>query len=296
MTTLTSPSSITLKQRLREYGLLMRVDRPVGTLLLLWPTLWALWIAARGWPSLLVMTVFCGGVFLMRSAGCVINDYADRDFDPHVTRTKNRPLAQKRVSTKEALALAAGLALTAFVLVLSMNPLTIGMSTVGVLLAGTYPFMKRYTHLPQVHLGVAFGWAIPMAFAATLNEVPVTAWILFLVTVLWTTAYDTMYGMVDRKDDVKIGVKSTAILFGRADRAIVGLLQLAVVMGLALVGWREGLSVPYFMGLAIASMLAVYQQYLIRDRDEKACFRAFLNNNGFGAAIFAGLFADFAFT
>ncbi len=296
MTTLTSPSSITLKQRLREYGLLMRVDRPVGTLLLLWPTLWALWIAARGWPSLLVMTVFCGGVFLMRSAGCVINDYADRDFDPHVTRTKNRPLAQKRVSTKEALALAAGLALTAFALVLSMNPLTIGMSTVGVLLAGTYPFMKRYTHLPQVHLGVAFGWAIPMAFAATLNEVPVTAWILFLVTVLWTTAYDTMYGMVDRKDDVKIGVKSTAILFGRADRAIVGLLQLAVVMGLALVGWREGLSVPYFMGLAIASMLAVYQQYLIRDRDEKACFRAFLNNNGFGAAIFAGLFADFAFT
>ena len=296
MTTLTSPSSITLKQRLREYGLLMRVDRPVGTLLLLWPTLWALWIAARGWPSLLVMTVFCGGVFLMRSAGCVINDYADRNFDPHVTRTKNRPLAQKRVSTKEALALAAGLALTAFALVLSMNPLTIGMSTVGVLLAGTYPFMKRYTHLPQVHLGVAFGWAIPMAFAATLNEVPVTAWILFLVTVLWTTAYDTMYGMVDRKDDVKIGVKSTAILFGRADRAIVGLLQLAVVMGLALVGWREGLSVPYFMGLAIASMLAVYQQYLIRDRDEKACFRAFLNNNGFGAAIFAGLFADFAFT
>lgn len=232
----------------------------------------------------------------MRSAGCVINDYADRNFDPHVTRTKNRPLAQKRVSTKEALALAAGLALTAFALVLSMNPLTIGMSTVGVLLAGTYPFMKRYTHLPQVHLGVAFGWAIPMAFAATLNEVPVTAWILFLVTVLWTTAYDTMYGMVDRKDDVKIGVKSTAILFGRADRAIVGLLQLAVVMGLALVGWREGLSVPYFMGLAIASMLAVYQQYLIRDRDEKACFRAFLNNNGFGAAIFAGLFADFAFT
>jgi len=296
MTTLTSPSPKTLnwKQRLREYGLLMRVDRPVGTLLLLWPTLWALWIAARGWPEPLVMVVFCAGVFLMRSAGCVINDYADRDIDPHVARTKNRPLAQRRVSSKEALLLAAGLALTAFVLVLSMNTLTIAMSGVGVLLAATYPFMKRYTHLPQVHLGAAFGWAIPMAFAATLCAVPTTAWLLFIVTVLWTTAYDTLYAMVDREDDRKIGVKSTAILFGDADRLIVGLLQLAVLVGLVLVGLREAFALPYYVGLAVAAGLAGYQQYLIRDRDTQRCFQAFLNNNWFGAAVFAGLFAQFA--
>lgn len=295
MTTLISPSPKTLnwKQRLRQYGLLMRVDRPVGTLLLLWPTLWALWIAARGWPDALVMVVFCAGVFLMRSAGCVINDYADRDIDPHVARTKNRPLAQKRVSTKEALLLFATLALTAFALVLSMNLLTIAMSAVGVVLAATYPFMKRYTHLPQVHLGAAFGWAIPMAFAATLDAVPVTAWLLFIITVLWTTAYDTMYAMVDRKDDRKIGVKSTAILFGDADRLIVGLLQLAVLAGLVLVGVREGLTLSYYLGLAVASVLAVYQQYLIRDRDTQRCFQAFLNNNWFGAAVFVGLFAEF---
>lgn len=296
MTTLISPSPKTLnwKQRLREYGLLMRVDRPVGTLLLLWPTLWALWIAARGWPEPLVMVVFCAGVFLMRSAGCAINDYADRDIDPHVARTKNRPLAQRRVSSKEALLLAAGLALTAFVLVLSMNTLTIAMSGVGVLLAATYPFMKRYTHLPQVHLGAAFGWAIPMAFAATLGEVPITAWLLFIVTVLWTTAYDTLYAMVDREDDRKIGVKSTAILFGDADRLIVGLLQLAVLAGLVLIGLREALTLPYYTGLAVAAGLAGYQQYLIRDRDTQRCFQAFLNNNWFGAAVFAGLFAQFA--
>lgn len=296
MTTLISPSpkALNWKQRLREYGLLMRVDRPVGTLLLLWPTLWALWIAARGWPDPLVMVVFCADVFLMRSAGCVINDYADRDIDPHVARTKNRPLAQRRVSSKEALLLAAGLALTAFVLVLSMNTLTIAMSAVGVLLAATYPFMKRYTHLPQVHLGAAFGWAIPMAFAATLGAVPTTAWLLFIVTVLWTTAYDTLYAMVDREDDLKIGVKSTAILFGDADRLIVGLLQLAVLAGLVLVGLREGLTLPYYIGLAVAAGLAGYQQYLIRDRDTQRCFQAFLNNNWFGAAVFAGLFVQFA--
>lgn len=296
MTTLTSPSPKILnwKQRLREYGLLMRVDRPVGTLLLLWPTLWALWIAARGWPELLVMVVFCAGVFLMRSAGCVINDYADRDIDPHVARTKNRPLAQRRVSSKEALLLAGGLALTAFVLVLSMNMLTIAMSAVGVLLAATYPFMKRYTHLPQVHLGAAFGWAIPMAFAASLGAVPTTAWLLFIVTVLWTTAYDTLYAMVDREDDLKIGVKSTAILFGDADRLIVGVLQLAVLAGLVLVGLREAFALPYYVGLTVAAGLAAYQQYLIRDRDPQRCFQAFLNNNWFGAAVFAGLFAHFA--
>jgi len=287
--------TLTWRQRLREYGLLMRIDRPIGILLLLWPTLWALFIAARGMPDLLVLFVFSTGVFLMRSAGCVINDYADRDIDGHVERTRNRPLAQKRVSTKEAILLFVVLSLTAFALVLSMNTLTIMMSFVGAALAASYPFMKRFTHLPQIHLGAAFGWSVPMAYAAQAEAVPVEAWLLFLVTLLWTTAYDTMYAMVDREDDLKIGVKSTAILFGEADRVIIGALQFLVLLGLALIGYRIGAGIAFYCGLVVAAGFVIYQLILIKDRDRGLCFKAFLNNNWFGMAVFGGIFVNFLF-
>ena len=219
-----------MKERLIQYARLMRLDRPIGIYLLLWPTLWALWIAGEGSPDALVVFVFIAGVTLMRSAGCVINDYADRNFDPHVERTRNRPIAAGRIKPKEALALFAVLCLLAFGLVLLMNRLTILLSLVGVMLAATYPFMKRYTHLPQVYLGAAFGWAVPMAFAAQTGTVPKEAGLLFVATVLWATAYDTMYGMVDREDDVKIGVKSTAILFGDSDRVIIAIIQILLIV------------------------------------------------------------------
>lgn len=294
METIQTPT-LTWRQRLREYGLLMRIDRPIGILLLLWPTLWALFIAARGMPDLLVLFVFSTGVFLMRSAGCVINDYADRDIDGHVERTRNRPLAQKRVSTKEAILLFVVLSLTAFALVLSMNTLTIMMSFVGAALAASYPFMKRFTHLPQIHLGAAFGWSVPMAYAAQAEAVPVEAWLLFLVTLLWTTAYDTMYAMVDREDDLKIGVKSTAILFGEADRVIIGALQFLVLLGLALIGYRIGAGIAFYCGLVVAAGFVIYQLILIKDRDRGLCFKAFLNNNWFGMAVFGGIFVNFLF-
>lgn len=288
-----SPLALTPKEKLHEYGLLMRVDKPIGILLLLWPTWWALWIAGEGFPDLLVFAVFTAGVFLMRSAGCVINDYADRDFDGHIERTKNRPLAQKRVKPKEALLLFVALALTAFCLVLFMNTLTILLSFVGALLAASYPFMKRYTNLPQLVLGAAFAWSIPMAFAAQTNSVPAVAWLLFFATIFWTTAYDTMYAMVDRKDDLKIGVKSTAILFGENDRLIIGLLQFSTILLLLLAGIYLELSSLYYISLFVASGLALYQQHLIKNRDEKLCFTAFLNNNWFGMAVFGGLFAHY---
>ncbi len=275
--------------RLREYALLMRLHRPIGTLLLLWPVLWALWIAAGGFPDPAVLVVFAAGVLLMRSAGCVINDYADRDFDPHVARTRDRPLAAGRVSAREALALAAVLAAAAFVLVLTMNRLTILMSFIGAVLAVSYPFTKRYTHLPQFYLGAAFGWGVPMAFAAQTGTVPADAWILFAATLCWAVAYDTAYAMVDRDDDLRIGVKSTAILFGRADRAMIALFHALTLALLAWVGARTGLGVTYYVGLAVAAALALYQQWLMRGRDRDACFRAFLNNNGFGIAVFAGV-------
>ncbi len=282
------------KQRLREYVLLMRLDRPIGILLLLWPTLWALWIAGAGRPDALVAAVFVLGVVLMRSAGCVINDYADRKIDPHVARTQYRPLAAGRVQAREALILFVALCLAAFGLVLLLNPLTIMLSVGGVLLAAVYPFMKRYTHLPQVVLGAAFGWAVPMAFAAQTGAVPPLAWLLFVATVLWATAYDTMYAMVDRNDDLRIGVKSTAILFGEADRVLIGLLQAMVLFALALAGKQAGLGALYFAGLTVASGLVIYQLYLIRRRDGAGCFKAFLNNNWFGAAVFAGVALDYA--
>jgi 4-hydroxybenzoate polyprenyltransferase len=284
---------INLYSRLLQYVYLIRLHRPIGILLLLWPTLWALWIASEGKPEPLILIVFVLGVILMRSAGCVINDYADRNFDPHVARTKDRPIASGKVSTIEALVLFVILCLMAFMLVLQLNKLTILMSFVGVLLAATYPFVKRHSHLPQVYLGAAFGWAVPMAFAAQTSGVPKIAWLLFISTVVWATVYDTMYGMVDREDDIKIGVKSTAILLGESDKRVIGLLQVLFFLSLLLVGQEAGLHTYYYLGLLLAAGLAVYQQFLIRDRDPNLCFQAFLNNSWLGAFVFAGIVLDY---
>jgi len=278
-----------MKDRLIQYSRLMRLNRPIGIYLLLWPTLWALWIAGEGHPHILVVFVFVSGVVLMRSAGCVINDYADREFDPHVERSRDRPIAAGRVKPKEALVLFAVLCLGAFGLVLLMNELTIWMSLAGVVLAASYPFMKRYTHLPQVYLGAAFGWGVPMAFAAQTGSVPKVAWLLFVATVLWATVYDTMYGMVDREDDIKIGVKSTAVLFGEADRAILAIIQILFLGALLLIGQAADLGGYYYFGVLLAAALSIYQQYLIRDREPEYCFQAFLNNHWLGAAVFSGL-------
>jgi 4-hydroxybenzoate polyprenyltransferase len=281
------------QDRLYQYYLLTRLHKPIGILLLLWPTLWALWIAAQSMPPIPILLVFVAGVVLMRSAGCVINDYADRDFDPHVQRTQVRPIAAGRVSPSEALVLFALLCVVAFILVLTLNRLTLYLSFGALLLAALYPFTKRYTYLPQLVLGAAFGWAIPMAFAAVQDQVPKIAWLLFVVNILWTTAYDTFYAMVDRDDDVKIGVKSTAILFGSADRLVIGVLQILVLVGLILIGRLGGLGLYYYLGLLIAAGLALYQQYLARNRDRAGCFQAFLNNNWFGAAVFSGIFLHY---
>lgn len=289
----TSSDKLSLWLRLREYALLMRVHRPIGVLLLLWPTLWALWLAGAGRPDIRVVAIFVAGVFLMRSAGCVINDYADRDFDRHVRRTRERPITAGRVDPGEALALFVVLSLTAFALVLSLNALTIGLSFVGAALAVTYPFMKRYTHLPQAYLGLAFGWGIPMAFAAQAGRVPPEAWLLFAAAVCWTLAYDTEYAMADRADDLKIGVKSSAILFGRWDRAMVGVSHGLALLLLLVAGQVFALGALYFAGLGAAAAVAAYQQVLIRDREPEACLRAFLNNNVFGAVVFAGLLLDY---
>ncbi|HEU5338663.1 MAG TPA: 4-hydroxybenzoate octaprenyltransferase [Sulfuricaulis sp.] len=280
---------MTLAARLKDYVLLMRLHRPIGILLLAWPTLWALWIAGAGNPGWHVLTVFVSGVVLMRSAGCVINDYADRSFDPHVARTRERPIAAGRVSPREALMLFAVLCLIAFALVLTLNRLTILLSFAGAFLAATYPFLKRYTHLPQFYLGAAFGWGIPMAFAAQTGGVPPLAWVLFAANVFWAVAYDTAYAMVDREDDLKIGVKSTAILFGRYDRVMIFLFHIVTIALLAMVGTLAHLGLGYYAGLAVALGLAVYQQHLMRERERDGCFRAFLNNNWLGAAVFAGL-------
>ena len=283
-----------MKERVRQYGLLMRVDRPIGTLLLLWPTLWALWIAAEGKPDPYITLVFILGVFIMRSAGCVINDYADRELDPHVARTRARPLAAGHVTPKEALLLFLALCLLALALVLTLNRLTLLLSLAAVPLAASYPFMKRYTYLPQIHLGVAFGWAVPMAFAAQTNSVPPIAWLILTGVVLWAVAYDTMYAMVDREDDIYVGVKSTAILFGELDRLMIGVVQICFFMVMLLVGDQLDLGHYYYLSLALAAGLSIYQQHLIRLREPSACFRAFLNNNWVGAVIFLGLIAHYA--
>lgn len=284
---------MTVTGRLQEYALLMRLDRPIGILLLMWPALWGLWVAGRGQPQIQVFLVFVTGVILMRSAGCVINDYADRDFDPHVERTRERPLAAGRVSTQEALGLFIVLCLTAFLLVLQLNTLTILLSFVGAFLAASYPFIKRYTHLPQFYLGAAFGWSIPMAFAAQTGAVPAVAWVLFLANVCWSVAYDTAYAMVDRQDDLKIGVKSTAILFGSWDRTMIGVFHVMCLALLAVAGVMGGLGFWFYGSLFAALMLAVYQQILILQREPKKCFRAFINNNWFGATVFTGLVLNY---
>lgn len=275
--------------RLHDYFLLMRLNRPIGILLLLWPTLWGLWIAGEGKPDGLVVLVFVTGVVLMRSAGCVINDYADRHIDPHVARTRERPIAAGRVSPKEALLLFVILCLCAFALVMLMNRLTIALSGVGAFLAASYPFMKRFTHLPQVYLGMAFGWSIPMAFAAQTGDVPNVAWLLFVANMFWSVAYDTAYAMVDRDDDIKVGVKSTAILFGNYDRIMILLSHAVTIMLLAFAGTVLQMGFWYYGGLLVATGLAIYQHVLIYNREPKRCFQAFLNNNWFGLAIFSGI-------
>ena len=279
--------------RLGHYWRLMRFDKPIGILLLLWPALWALWMSGQGRPNPLVLFVIISGVVVMRAAGCVINDYADRDFDPHVERTRQRPIAAGLVSPKEALILFVGLCLAAFGLVCLLNGLTIALSVPGAFLAASYPFMKRYTHLPQAYLGVAFGWAVPMGFAAQTGSIPLVAWELFLATVLWALIYDTMYAMVDREDDLKIGVKSTAILFGDYDRQIIGGLQALMLAILTVIGLQLGLAAPYYLGLLGGAGFFIYQQTLIFHRAKADCFKAFLNNHWFGATVFLGLVLDY---
>ena len=290
---MTTMSTLSLRQRLSEYEKLMRLDKPIGILLLLWPTLWALWVASDGRPAVWVVAIFVVGTVLMRSAGCVINDYADKDFDGHVERTRNRPLAARRVSPKEALWLAAGLSVLSFLLVLPLNGLTIAMSVPAVFLAGSYPYTKRFLAIPQAYLGIAFGFGIPMAFAAFQNDIPLVAWVMLLANVFWAVAYDTEYAMVDRPDDLKIGIKTSAITFGRFEVAAIMICYAATLLLLGWAGLATGAGVPFLAGLAVAAGLMAYHYTLIRERDRPQCFKAFLHNNWVGGAIFAGWVADY---
>jgi len=277
------------------YLRLVRFDKPIGTLLLLWPTLWALWIASSGQPDTMILTIFLIGTVVMRSVGCIMNDIADRDFDNKVTRTKKRPLATGEVTLKEALMLVAVLGLIALFLLLQLNVVAIVLGVIGFCLAAIYPYLKRFTHLPQFALGVAFSWGIPMAFAATLQEVPIVGWLLFAVAAVWPIAYDTIYAMVDREEDIKIGVKSTAILFGKADVPIVMLLQLLLLVSLGFYGHWLRLNCYFYFGLTLATLLSVYQFILIHRRDPTHCFRAFLNNHWIGLSIFSGIFLAYRY-
>ncbi|MFC6840602.1 4-hydroxybenzoate octaprenyltransferase [Xanthomonas theicola] len=286
-----TPAVLPLPARLGQYWKLLRGDRPIGALLLLWPTWWALWLAADGVPPLWTLLVFTAGVWLTRSAGCVINDYADRWLDPQVERTRGRPLVTGAVSGREALAVFTLLMLAAFALVATMNPLTIGLSVVGLFLAASYPYLKRYTYLPQVYLGMAFGWGIPMAFAAIRGEVPALGWLLYAANILWATAYDTWYAMVDREDDLRAGARSTAILFGDLDLVAQGILYALMFVALAFVGLRGALGPWYWAGLGVAALLVAYEFRIVRTRERAPCFRAFLHNNWVGLAIFAGIAA-----
>ncbi|MGI9278746.1 MAG: 4-hydroxybenzoate octaprenyltransferase [Endozoicomonas sp.] len=279
--------------RLKDFLQLARMDRPIGIYLLLWPAMWALWVAAEGLPSLANLVIFSVGVVLMRSAGCVINDFADRKVDGHVKRTQHRPLVTGKIQEKEALIYFAAMVLLAFILVLFTNTLTIQLSFAGLLLASAYPFAKRHTHLPQVVLGAAFGWSIPMAFAAQSTELGSIAWLMFLANLFWTVAYDTQYAMVDRDDDLKVGIKSTAILFGEMDNLIVGSLQVLTLVTLAMVGHQLALGALYYLSLIAVAALFVYQQLLTSNRERDACFKAFLNNHWAGAIVFAGLVVSY---
>ncbi len=280
-------------ERIKNYLILMRFSRPIGIYLLLWPTLWALWFAAGGFPDQWILLIFITGVILMRSAGCVINDYVDRKIDPLVARTKNRPIASGRVSPSEAIILFIVLLVLALFLVIQTNRLTVYMSIVALFLAISYPFMKRIHSLPQAHLGMAFGWAIPMAYTAQTNALPsLEGWLLYAAGVCWSIAYDTMYAMADRHDDKAIGVKSSALLFGKYDRSLIAVFQLSVLVFLFIAGYLKALGGFYYGGLAIATIFSVYQQYLIKNRSPKLCLRAFNNNNYFGMVVFVGLFID----
>ncbi len=279
---------------LKHYAALIRINRPIGIYLLLWPTLWGLWFAAQGIPDFKILIVFVLGVVLMRSAGCAINDYADRDIDLLVARTKDRPLTSGKISANEALGVFAVLSLVAFFLVLQLNTSTIMLSVVAVILAASYPFMKRYHHFPQVHLGAAFAWAIPMSYTAiTGNAPPLDAWLLFIAALLWTTAYDTQYGMVDKEDDLKIGVKSTAIFFGKQDNLIIGILHLLTLMIITIVGIMNDRGAIFYVSILIASGFAIYQQFLTQNREPQKCLQAFLNNNWIGMTIFTAIAADY---
>jgi len=287
---------MTLLERLNAYEKLIRLDKPIGILLLLWPTLWALWLSSRGHPSWRIVWIFILGTVLMRSAGCAINDYADRNFDGHVARTRARPLAAGLIKPWEALMVAAVLALAAFALVLQLNRQTIMLSVAALFIAATYPFTKRFFVLPQAYLGIAFGFGIPMAFAAQTGQVPVVAWLLLLANVFWAIAYDTEYAMVDREDDRKVGIKTSAIAFGRHDVSAVMICHAMFLLILAWIGWRYAPGVYFFFGgLLLAAGLAATHYQMIRDRDPESCFRAFQNNNWIGAAVFAGLAASFRF-
>lgn len=288
------PSSVTQQfdqhwPTIKPYFELMRLDKPIGIYLLLWPTLWALWVAAEGIPDFSVLLIFVLGVVFMRSAGCVINDYADRKVDGHVKRTSERPLITGAVTSKQALTLFAGLVISSFILVLFTNQLTIMLSVGGLALASIYPFMKRHTHLPQVVLGAAFSWAIPMAFAAQSNELPKYLWLIYIANLSWTVAYDTMYAMVDRDDDIKIGVKSTAILFGDADKFMIALLHAIAIFCLFLLGSELALNGFYYLGLTVATAIMVYLHIKIKNRDREACFEAFRQSHWVGVAILAGI-------
>jgi 4-hydroxybenzoate polyprenyltransferase len=287
-----------LMRRVTRHAQLMRLNKPIGIGLLLWPTLWALWIAARGlpgaptMPSWKLLAIFVAGTIVMRSAGCVINDFADRNIDPQVRRTRGRPLALRLISPWEALAAFGLLILLALWLVLQLDALTVRYSFAGAALTVSYPFVKRFFALPQFWLGAAFGWAVPMAFVATLGGVPRLGWLMFIVTVLWAAIYDTEYAMVDRDDDIKIGVQSTAIAFGDMDKLLIGAMQVMVLAGLAFTGRSLHLGWPFWAGLTAAGLLFAYQQWLIRDRDRAACFKAFLNNNLVGLLVFAGILGN----
>lgn len=282
-----------LTERLPLYIQLTRLNRPIGILLLLWPTLWGVWIAAKGHPSWLILSIFILGTVLMRSAGCAINDYADRHIDRHVKRTKDRPLTSGRISEREALWVAVALALVAFLLILPLNPLVWLLAFPAAFLAASYPFTKRFLAIPQAYLGIAFGFGIPMAFAATLAHVPPVAWVLLLANVFWAIAYDTEYAMVDRDDDIHLGIHSSALLFGRFDVLAVMASYTITLLLLALAGLMTGLGIVYFTGLVVAAGIALYHHTLIKDRSRERCFAAFLHNNWFGGAVFAGVVVDY---
>jgi 4-hydroxybenzoate polyprenyltransferase len=286
-------SARSIQRRIIDGARLTRLNKPIGIGLLLWPLLWALWIATGGHPPTKILVIFVAGTIVMRSAGCVINDFADRDIDPHVKRTRDRPLAARRLSPYEALGLFVALLALALWLVTRLDAKTVQYAFVGAGLTATYPFMKRFFPLPQLYLGAAFGWAIPMVFVATLGAVPRVGWLLFVVAVLWAGVYDTIYAMVDRDDDLKLDVRSSAILFGDMDRAVIGGMQVMVLLGLVSAGRLMALHWPYWLALGAGAGLFGYQQWLIRDRERDPCFQAFLNNNAFGLLVFAGVVASF---